>query len=345
MKNIACYALTVLMMAGMCASAAVVWLDDDFKNAIELANTGGFEGKLDKQDGLTITFKKTGAERRMIAAKVAVKEGFEEHKALAMAMRVQLADGQTARPLVMFVEEDGGSWYRIGMPLTQEGMADVHLNLFNVQQTSFSRDGNGKFDWERIRELYLGVVVEGAGEGVVRIAGFIMTNDPFVPTKPVEIKLPTAKAVSRSADPAAKVTVEDVEIDGMRVLKETFAFPLGRHMYFTPSFQLPEMDYAVYSGFRLTYKATIPQPIGGLLVTVTEGGGQFVAPAPKATSEWLPIDLKFKDFKMSSWAKKKDGNTDFNVAGMSSMVMGCHGTANSDGGKGEILIRKIELIP
>ena len=53
-------------------------------------------------------------------------------------------------------------------------------------------------------------------------------------------------------------------------------------MYFTPSFRLPDLDYASYSGLRLTYKATIPQPIGGLLVTVSEGGGQFVAPSPKA---------------------------------------------------------------
>ncbi len=106
-----------------------------------------------------------------------------------------------------------------------------------------------------------------------------------------------------------------------------------------------DLDYASYSGIRLTYKATIPQPINGLLVTVSEGGGQFVAPAPKETSEWLSIDLKFKDFTMASWAKKKGGNTQLDVAGITSMMIGCHGTANIGNGEGEILVRKIELIP
>ena len=48
---------------------------------------------------------------------------------------------------------------------------------------------------------------------------------------------------------------------------------------------------------------------------------------------------------MASWAKKKGDNQQFDVASITSMMIGCHGTANGDNGEGEIWIRKIELIP
>ena len=314
----------------------------------ELAMTGGFQAEFvwkTRQDCHDIRFKKDGAERRMIAMKLSPSMRWEEHLALDMKASIKLADGQKARPCVMLAEREGGSWFRIGMPFMQDGVEDVRLDLANPRLASFSRDENGKLDWQHVGEVYIGAVVEGVGEGELKIYHAKLTNEKFVPSKPIVINVPIAKAVSRGADPAAKVSVEDTEVEGERVLKETFKFPLGRHMYFTPSFRLPDLDYASYSGFRLTYKATIPQPIGGLLVTVSEGGGQFVAPAPKASSEWLSIDLKFKDFKMASWAKKKGDNPQFDVASITSMVIGCHGTANGDSGEGEIWIRKIELIP
>ena len=48
---------------------------------------------------------------------------------------------------------------------------------------------------------------------------------------------------------------------------------------------------------------------------------------------------------MAGWAKKKGENPQLDVAGITSMLIGCHGTANGDNGEGEIWIRKIELIP
>jgi len=349
-KNIA---LVALLFVQTFAFADKVLLEDGIRSKYlrqepELAMTGGFKGEFvwkTVQDCYHIHFKKDGAERRMIALKFYPSMRWEEHRALDMTASVKLAAGQTARPCVMFVERDGGSWCRIGMPFRQDGAEDIRLDFIRLRKTAFSHDEKKQMDWKHVGEVYLGAVVEGAGEGELKIFNAKLTNERFIPTKPVEIKVPMAKAVSRSADRAAKVSIEDTEIDGAHVLKETFKFPLGRHMYFTPSFQLPELDYAVYSGIRLTYKAVIPQPIGGLLVTLSEGGGQFVAPAPKATSEWMSIDLKFKDFTMAGWAKKKGGDGTFDVASVTSMIIGCHGTANGDNGEGEILIRKLELIP
>ena len=348
MKMIGYLTVSLLLFIQAVAFGDVVLYDAASKRDVprELAATGGFDGKFSESDGvLTIQFTKDGVERRMVAVKLKPVEKLLEQKGLDIEANVKLSEGQVARPCVMFVEKDGGSWCRIGMPFTQNDFEKVRLNLFNMRQASFSHDGNGKLDWADVVEMFVGVVVEGKGDGVLSIRRIAMTDQKFVPTKPLVIKVPKAKEVSRSADPAAKVSVEDAEFDGEHVLKETFKFPLGRHMYFTPSFRMPDLDYASYSGIRLTYKATIPQPINGLLVTVSEGGGQFVAPAPKETSEWLSIDLKFKDFTMASWAKKKGGNTQLDVAGITSMMIGCHGTANVGNGEGEILVRKIELIP
>ena len=107
---------------------------------------------------------------------------------------------------------------------------------------------------------------------------------------------------------------------------------------------MPDLDYDLYSGIRITYKASIPAPINGLLVLVYEGGGQFVAPAPKATAEWTTVELLFKDMKMATWAKKAKGDT-LDPAAITSMVIGCHGKATGDNGEGEILVRRLELIP
>ena len=348
MKMIGFLTVSLLVFIQAVAFGDIVLYDAAGKRDVpcELAATGGFEGKFSESDGvLRIRFAKDGVERRMVAVKLKPVEKLLEQKGLDIEAEVKLAEGQTARPCVMFVEKDGGSWCRIGMPFPQNGFEKVRVNLFNMRQAAFSHDGNGKIDWADVEEIFIGMVVEGKGDGVLSIRRIAMTDQKFVPTKPLVIKVPKAKEVSRGADPAAKVSVEDAEFDGEHVLKETFKFPLGRHMYFTPSFRMPDLDYASYSGIRLTYKAIIPQPINGLLVTVSEGGGQFVAPAPKETSEWLSVDLKFKDFNMASWAKKKDGNTQLDVAGITSMMIGCHGTANVGNGEGEILIRKIELIP
>ena len=341
--------LTMLLFVHVAAFGNVVLYDAAGRQDVpcEMAATGGFKGAFAKKDGvLSIQFKKDGVERRMVAFKMKPAENLFEQKGLDLEASVKLSEGQTARPCVMFVERNGGSWGRVGMPFAQGGFENVRVNLdASLRQAAFSHDENGKIDWADVVEMYVGAVVEGKGDGVLSIRRIVLTNEKFVPSKPLLINLPMAKAVSRSADPAAKFTIEDTEVDGERVLKETFKFPLGRHMYFTPSFRLPDLDYASYSGFRLTYKATIPQPINGLLVTVSEGGGQFVAPAPKATSEWLSIELKFKDFTMAGWAKKKGNNPQLDVASITSMMIGCHGTANGGNGEGEIWIRKIELIP
>ncbi|MBQ2335189.1 MAG: hypothetical protein II381_02695 [Victivallales bacterium] len=348
MKMIGFLTVSLLVFIQAVAFGDVVLYDAAGKRDVprELAATGGFDGKFSEHDGvLRIRFAKDGVERRMVAVKLKPVKKLLEQKGLDIEAKVKLAEGQTARPCAMFVEKDGGSWCRIGMPFPQDGFEKVRLNLFNLRQAAFSHDGNGKIDWADVEEIFIGMVVEGKGDGVLSIRRVAMTDQKFVPTKPLVIKVPKAKEVSRGADPAAKVSVEDAEFDGEHVLKETFKFPLGRHMYFTPSFHMPDLDYASYSGIRLTYKAIIPQPINGLLVTVAEGGGQFVAPAPKETSEWLSIDLKFKDFKMAGWAKKKGDNPQLDVAGITTMTIGCHGTANVGNGEGEILIRKLELIP
>ena len=271
--------LTILLFVHVAAFGDVVLYDAAGRQDVpcEMAVTGGFDGKLAKKNGvLTIQFKKDGAERRMVALKMKPSKKLFEQKGLDIEAKVKLSDGQTARPCVMFVEKNGGCWCRVGMPFTQDGFEKVRVNLAaSLRQAAFSHDENGKIDWADVVEVFMGAVVEGKGDGVLSIRRVVLTNEKFVPSKPLVINLPMAKAVSRSADPAAKYTIEDTEVDGERVLKETFKFPLGRHMYFTPSFRLPDLDYASYSGLRLTYKATIPQPIGGLLcraVAESDGG-------------------------------------------------------------------------
>jgi hypothetical protein len=116
-------------------------------------------------------------------------------------------------------------------------------------------------------------------------------------------------------------------------------------MYFVPSFRLPELDFASYSGLRLTYKASIPKPIPGLLVQLYEGGGSYYAPPPKNSDDFTTVDIKFTDFKIAGWAKKPGDDQELKLEKLSSISIGCHGSAAENQGKGTFTVKKLELIP
>ncbi|NLG12749.1 MAG: hypothetical protein GX561_00895 [Lentisphaerae bacterium] len=347
MRHCVWYAIAMIScFVAQCQDAVKQLIPDGRKPEVELVQSGGFEGKLSRsRDSLTISFKKVGQERRLISVRTVLPEGLSSYPAFEGSIVATFGSDQVVRPCVMFFEASGACWYRLGSALDYRYGGLFRLNLASLSQAAFSKDDNGQLDWDKIREVRVGVTVDGAGEGEVTLSQLMLTSQRYVPTKPEIIPLPKAKSIGKGADPAAKVSVEDVVIDGQHALHYSFEFPLNRHMYFVPSFRLPELDFASYSGLRLTYKASIPKPIPGLLVQLYEGGGSYYAPPPKNSDDFTTVDIKFTDFKIAGWAKKPGDDQELKLEKLSSISIGCHGSAAENQGKGTFTVKKLELIP
>lgn len=297
---------------------------------------------------LRVSFEKTGEERRLVAVEARLDTPPPAApRALDLRCRLTLGPGAVARPAVLVWERGGGVWYRLGkrVPASAGDLRDTRLSLQAMRQAAFSQDASGQLEWDQAERLWVGFAVDGTGKGAFDLASAALTAEPFRATEPASLLEAEPARWSVGADPAVTGrAVERVEVDGVPCLRLRFRFPGGRHMYFVPSQGLPELEYAAYGGIRLTYRATLPPGIGGLLFCVVENNGQFVAaPAPKASADWVSVTVPWSAFALGSWSKDDNGRLDIDA--ISRISVGAHGTAAGEGGDGEILIRAIEAVP
>lgn len=342
----------VLSLAAAAQTAAIpVCCATDFEK-VELANPAGVAAELARvspdQGGpaVRVTFAKTGEERRFVALETRPREALAAFKALDLRYRLAVGEPLAARFAVLAYERGGGAWFRSGNPVaaTQE-MRDCRFSLQGLRQAAFSQDASGQLEWDQVEKLWVGFLIDGAGKGSFELSKILLTSEPYRPTEPVSVFARDAAQWSVGADPAVTgKEMEVVEADGTKCLRLRFHFPGGRHMYFVPTQAIPEMEYSAYAGLRLTYRATTPAGVKGLLVSVFEGSGQFVAtPAPEATGAWTTVTVPWASFPLGGWSKDENGRLD--VDAIAKLCVGAHGTATGDGGDGEILIKGIEVVP
>jgi hypothetical protein len=317
----------------------------------DLAPVSGVDARLSRtpveQGGpsVKITFGKPGDERRFVALDMRLTASLSAFQALDMRVRVTLDAGLSARPALLAYESGGGAWFRTGRSVSAGSeFRDLRMSLQAFREAAFSDDSDGVLDWGKINRIWIGILVDGRGTGSVEFARLTLTSEPFVPSEPVSLFSSDPAAWGISVDPAVEKTVDTVTVDGATCLRLRFTFPGGRHMYLVPSQPVGEMEYSAYAGIRLTYKASVPAGIDGLLVSLFESGGQFVAQhSPKATGEWMSVTIPFEDFKLPGWSK--DNNGRFDVDLINRVSVGAHGTASGKGGAGEIVIKDIEVVP
>lgn len=293
-----------------------------------------------------IVFTKKGAERRFVPLAIEAPAAMPAFKVLELSIAVSAGEGMAIRPAMMFITKNGDAWYRYGTPLVNEGRTEaLRLNLTSLRRTNFSSGDDKELDWSKLSHVWLGFLADGEGSGRVEISKASLTSRPYVPTAPLDIALLPIQKWAISIDKAATQKSAMVKDGDMELPMLSFRFPLGRHMFVTPGMALPEAEYASYKGLRLTYKAKIPAGINGLLILLHEGGGSFyntvVVPA---SAEWRSIELPFASFKMASWNEKPSGD-ELDVSNVKRITIGCHGTATGDNGEGEIVVKKLELLP
>jgi len=299
------------------------------------------------------TFVKTGEERRLLALEGQLEASPIGVKALVLRYRLTLTQGEALRPAVVVFDQEGGSWYKVGgTPLEVGGFMDCRLSVAALRPTAFSPSSGraaplSRLDWNQVARVWVGVVVDGPAQGSIALSEARFTDEPYRPTQPLRVTGEGVGKWSVSQDPAVQstLTTPNEGPEGQPCMKYEFTLPGGRHMYAIPHTPVVARDLEGYTALRFTYKATLPEGIKGLLVTLWErGGAQYMAdPPPPPSAEWTTITLPLDQFTLGGWTK--DDNGQFDLETLTTVAIGCHGTAQGEGGSGTIWATDVELVP
>lgn len=295
-----------------------------------------------------IEFAKDGEERRFLAFECVPTMDLAGMQAAQMLCRVDALARGTVRPALLFYEKCGGAWFRIANPIEpSKQLAEARISLRSPSQAAFSQDASGAFELEHVERVWIGVVIDGQATGALELAHAALTSRPFRPSKPVSLIALRNSAWSVSSDAAVKKTLScpPEGPDGGACVRLDFTFPGGRHMYVVPAQTAPQVEISAYEGIRLTYKASLPPGINGLLLMLCEeGGAQYYAdPAPSASADWTSLTVPFTAFKKASWTK--DANEQLDLDRIARVCVGAHGAATGKGGDGCILLSGLDFVP
>lgn len=317
---------------------------------LKLVPLGGIEakveeGSVDGEAAKTITFTKTEETRRLLALEGRPGDIPAGIKALEMTYRLTLEEGE-ARLAVVIYDDAGGAWYKTGnAEPAGDALVVGRLPVQSPRVAAFSQ-AEGDLDWSTVEKVWVGIVIDGKAKGTLDLASAQLTSAAYKPARPLDVTIEPANRWSIGKDPAvtATMTTADEGRDGQVCTKLEFNFVGGRHMYLTPSTTLPAAELDGYTGLEFTYKATLPEGIEGLLVMLTEGGGQFLAtPMPKASEDWVTVTIPFADFELGGWSKDDNGKLDLERIG--GLIIGTHGGATGKGGDGLIMVSDVKFVP
>ena len=268
--------------------------------------------------------------------------------ALSVRCRLDLGAGQTARLAVLLRDRDGDVWFKIGSePAEGNAFTEGRLSLKSLQPAAFNRDPAAQLDWAKLQSVSLGIVVDGAAKGSFELSDARFTNDPYHPAEPLHITADQMAPWNVGEDPAVhhEIAIVPEGPGGKACVVTRFTFPIGRHMFMLPSTPVPAADLEGYTALKFSYKATLPEGIKGLLVTLWErGGAQYEETNyPPASADWTTVTLPFDTFAVAGWSK--DDNNHFDTEDISTVMIGVHGDATGGDGKGVLYVTDVEFIP
>lgn len=341
-----CAVFMVFVVSLGCAQEAPINVAlKDFRmgiaNGFETALTFGDEG-VARGD-----FSKAGEERRLLAIHAIPVGPVTGVKSLVTRYHLDLAEGATPRLAVVVFDDEGGSWYRVGEALSAGESVEGGLSLSALRPTAFSAAPGKEPVWNQVTHLWFGFVADGPVRGKVDFQTVRLTNEPHRPSRPLIVTGEQPGQWSVSQDPAVVSTISTPNEgpDGRPCMKYEFMVPAGRHMYCIPGTGAPAADLEGYTGLRFTYKATIPEGQGNLLVSVQErGGAQYYAdPGPAPSADWTTVTIPFSTFRFATWSRDDNGQLD--LADVVRVNIGCHGTPQGEDLQGLIMVCDIQFVP
>lgn len=301
-----------------------------------------------EQDALRITFAKADEHRRMLPLRARPAASAEGTRALAFRYRLVMQEGEAPRLAALVFDSDGASWLRLAGDLAPaDELTDARVSLAALRPTSFSPQAGAGVAWDRVGEVWIGLVLDGPAAGTLDITAARLTSEPHRPTHPLRLTGDGPGAWTLFRDPAVQgaVTVADEGPDGRPCMKIEYAFPGRRHMYCNASAPVPPVDLEGYTALRITYRATLPPGIRGLLVMLAEDTGAIyrAEPMPPPSDDWTTLTIPLDELRLAEWMRAGDPTLDLDR--VVAIWIGSHGTAIGDGGPGVIRVCDIELVP
>jgi hypothetical protein len=338
--------ILLIIVALALTTAAIAEVDVPLQK-LQPASTSGFTANSRAAgSGITISFKKTGEERRFLAVQGVPAGNPAGAKTAEISYRLDLTSGQAPRAAVLAYEKTGGSWYKIGGPAVSGAETSARVSVAALTETAFSSDANKQLDWDQVDRVWVGFIFEGPAEGKLAVAGARLTDQSVLPTQPLRLTGTGAGKWSAGQDPAvkAKLTMAPEGPGGRECMKYEFAVPGGRHMYAIPSVTVEAEDLEGYKALRFKYRAQIPAGMR-LLISVGESGGPlyYMEPPGPWSAEWTEMTLPLDQFKWASWSTKDD-NGQFDLSKLTTVQIGTHGAA-AQAGDGFIMACDLELVP
>lgn len=311
---------------------------------LRLAASSGFTATA---SGTTVTFAKTGDERRLLALAGTPSADATGAKALEFSYQLDLQSGAPPRLAAVVYEKSGGSWYKLsGIPAVTGQPASARLSVAAMIQTAFSADATNAVEWPDVDRVWFGFVFDGSAKGKVTVSNARFTDTTAVPTQPLRLFGDTPGKWSEGHDPAIKTTLAIVNEgpDGKPCSKFEFDVPAGSHMYAIPTAPITVEDLEGYKSLRFKLRGEIPQGMR-LLITLAEAGGPayFVEMPGPGPAEWTELTFPLSDFKWASWSAK-DENNQFDLAKLMSVSVGSHGVP-ANARLGHLMVCDVELVP
>ncbi|MBC7288647.1 MAG: hypothetical protein H5T86_11535 [Armatimonadetes bacterium] len=322
-------------------------------DGLRIAPVGGVPAKLtvaqvNGQPVARVSFKKTDGARRMVAVEAVLKSGLGPASSLKLSYLLALSTGKPPLLLAALFERGGAMWFRVlREPAVTGRPAATLIPLTSLRLAAFTKDDTGKLEWENVEKVWVGMVIDGPAEGTLDITDARFTDEQYKASAPLPVMGPDGGQWSLAHDPRAQCTLTTPAEgpEGQRCMKLEFVFPLGTHMYACPSIAIPAGELEGYGGIQFKYKAQLPQGIVGLLVTLGEddGSGYEAYPYPPPSDNWQTVTIPFNKFRLAGWTQDENGQLD--KGQLRSIVIGAHGTATGDGGKGIIWVADLCMVP
>ena len=298
-------------------------------------------------EAVRVAFTKSSEEPRLLALAMAC-DGLPDGLLSARARcRLSLDTGAAPRVVLAFWEKGGSCWFKTGPRLEPSAeLADVSASLSGPRLAAFSDDGTDALELGDVSTVWIGLLLEGPASGTLDLASAVLSPDAYRATEPLSLTGggPGEWTVGHDPDARAELTTPNEGPDGRPCMRLDFNIPSNRHMYVVPSAALPAVNLDGYSALRLTYRATLPEGLKGLLLMIGEQGAQFACePPPPPTDDWSTMTIPLESFKLGGWSTDDNGRLDMERA--SSIMVGTHGVTTAEVGDGTIWALDIELVP
>lgn len=337
--------LSALLLCGVTAAFAAV--DVPLKD-LKLAAASGFQAKATASGGkVTITFTKTGEERRLLAVQGTPAGNPSGALAAEISYQVTLTKGEAPRLALIAWDRDGGSWYKVSSVPVKLGEAGTgRISAAGLTQTTFSKDESGGLEWDGVERLWVGFIFDGAAAGTATVTGAHLTDNPVVQTQPVPLIKVDGKW-NDGHDPAVQTTITapNEGPSGQPCFKYELNVPAGKHMYACPSTGVVAEDLEGYKALRFKIRAEIPEGMR-LLVQFSEQGGPMYyveREAGQVPAEWTEMTIPLSEFKNASWGPKDD-NGQLDLAKLNTLSIGAHGVP-VNARLGYLEVCDVELVP